>query len=627
MFFLRVIYIVFFAFFTSYQYAMKENNNEEEENKINAATWNNEQNNENNSGKETDEIPDFVKILKNEIEKYDDGKIEAEERNIYEKKAQLEKESEYLRDLDKIKDNEKYKQLEEYASGIKERVKEKYKEIDEEFESLKENKAFQRLMIKYHRANIVHLSKRKILKFVREGTEEFVEKLLRPEVMCDDKSFPDCFNKFKGYVDGIIKGVKLLKDPNSLEIEEKEYMFSIFAERDVGKPTLYKFFRNALYRQAYLLFNNTFRVISNVKIEYDLWRSDTRKHIWGVNSSANVYYKYRSSCDYRVFKFNLFYIEFSFGLFHRLLKPLKRISEWGCFPSSAGGDHYKKNGVNKSDVPFWEMINISLVQISVGPVGINGLRFSLFDPIFFIITLCFITYFSFDKVNYNGYAVLHELTEYRTPLGEKEYFDEIIEKNYQGKFKGYWDGELKDRQKEHEAYWEGLEKNRPKVYTIKIILEKIGLLAPPGESNNTLINKFRLYCLNNILFNIIETWKRPYHKGFYIVDIVFHTFARILKSAPKIFEEIPACGPKPRDTIHKMKIIETHYSNGAVYDPTYADKCGFRGRCDMFFLSIALLVYSMIDSISIDLRWFIENETVREYCVKLKRKVCRFFQR
>lgn len=34
----------------------------------------------------------------------------------------------------------------------------------------------------------------------------------------------------------------------------------------------------------------------------------------------------------------------------------------------------------------------------------------------------------------------------------------------------------------------------------------------------------------------------------------------------------------------------------------------------------------MIDSISIDLRWFIENESVRKYCAKLKRKVCRFFK-
>lgn len=588
---------------------MKENNAEEKENKINAATGNNEQDNENNSGEETDKIPNFVRILECKIEKYDKAKIEEEERNIYEKNAQLDKELNYLNNLNNIKNNEKYKGLEEYVSGIKERVKEKYKEIDEEFESLRENEYFQRLMIKYNRANIVFLSKRKILKSVHEGTKEFVEKLLRPEVMCDDKSFSDCFYKFKGYVDGIIKSVKLLKDPDSLEIEKKEYMSFEYDERYKEKPRLYKFFRNALYRQGYLLFYNTFRVISNVKIEYNLWRSDTGKHIWGVNSSANVYYKYRSSWDYRMFRFNLFYIEFSFGLFHLLLKPLIRIANWGSFPSSvAGDDHRVPILKNWKEGSFLDMINISLVQISVGPVGINGLRFSLFDPIFFIMTLCFVTYLGFDLKN-NGYAVLNNLTQYRTPLEKKKFRDE-------------------DHRKEWERSWKSLEDGYPKAYKIKIILEKIGLLAPPEEGNNTFINKFTLYCLNNILFNIIETWKRPYFKRFYIVDIVFYTFARILGSAPKIFEAIPTNGLKLRKTIHETRLIETHYLNGCVYDPTCAGrKSGFRGLCDMFFLSLALLVYSMIDSISIDLRWFIENETVREYCAKLKRKVCRFFQR
>lgn len=591
---------------------MKENLNDDDhkssDNKNSCDEENNEQNNENNSGEETYKIPNFVRILECEIEKYDNAKIEKKERNISEINAQLDKELNYLKDLNKIKNNEKYKELEEYVSGIRERVKKKYKEIDEEFESLKENEYFQRLMIKYNKANIVFLSKRKFLNSVHEGTAEFVEKLLRPEVMCDDKSFSYCFFMFKGYVDGIIKGVKLLKDPDSLEIEKKEYMFFEYDERYKGKPLLYKFFRNALYRQGYLLFHNTFRVISNVKIEYDLWRSDTGKHIWGVNSSANVYYKYRSSWDYRMFRFNLFYIEFSFGLFHLLLKPLIRIANWGSFPSSvAGDDHRVPILKNWREGSFLDMINISLVQISVGPVGINGLRFSLFDPIFFILTLCFVTYLGFDLKN-NGYVVLNNLTQYRTPLEKKKFRDE-------------------DHRKEWEKDWKSLEDGYPKAYKIKIILEKIGLLAPPKEGNNTFINKFTLYCLNNILFNIIETWKRPYIKSFYIVDIVFHTFARILKSAPKIFEEIPTAGLKLRKTIHETRIIKTYYlENRCVYDPIYKDQCSFRGRCDMFFLSIALLVYSMIDSISIDLRWFIENETVREYCAKIKRKVCMFFK-
>ena len=208
--------------------------------------------------------------------------------------------------------------------------------------------------------------------------------------------------------------------------------------------------------------------------------------------------------------------------------------------------------------------------------------------------------------NYNGYGVLNVLTQYRTPLKKKKYRD-------------------KDHQKEWEEYWDYLEEKYPMVSKIKIILEKIGLLAP--GSNNTFINKFRLYCKNNILFNFIEIWKMPYNKGFRILNIVFYTFVGILKSAPEIFKEILNPLHKPFTTIHEKKIIEPHYLDSWIYTHDQADACSFRGLCDMFFLSIALLVYSMIDSISIDLRWIIENESVRKYCVKLKREVCKFFKK
>ena len=117
----------------------------------------------------------------------------------------------------------------------------------------------------------------------------------------------------------------------------------------------------------------------------------------------------------------------------------------------------------------------------------------------------------------------------------------------------------------------------------------------------------------------------PYNKHFYI-DIVFYTFVEILKSAPDCFKEISSNRVKRRNTIHETKIIETYYFDGCVYTPLDKDQCSFRGRCDMFFLSLSLLLFSMIDSISIDLRWIIENESVRKYCAKLKRKVCRFFK-
>ena len=165
---------------------------------------------------------------------------------------------------------------------------------------------------------------------MKNRLEKHADILLDQSVMCNDKIFPVFFDQFTKEIDNKINNMFLIGKETEEYLQNKQQL-NDFMESEIGRFILYKFFRNALYRQVYLLFYNTVRVISNVKIEYDLWHSDTWKHIWGVNSSANVYYKYRSSWDYRMFKFNLFYIEFSFGLFHLLLKPLKRISKWGVF--------------------------------------------------------------------------------------------------------------------------------------------------------------------------------------------------------------------------------------------------------------------------------------------------------
>lgn len=615
MFFLRRIYVVFFAFFPSYQYAMKEKIDEDniDNNKENDKQ-NNEQNNEVKDGNSLEYVENeqskFISIFRgkrNTLNK----EIEIEKTNINNQKNKLEQK---LKNLENEKDNlntqkyeENYKKVEKYVYEIDAQVIKKCDEIDKEI-----NKGIKSNEYKQNLYTLGVTTEQKFVEPLKKKLREHADTLLRPRVMCDDDSFSVHFNQFKEEINNRINREHELPSFGEIykEVFKRTQLMNDFKKSEERRPRLYKFFRNALYRQAYLLFYNTARVISNVKIEYDIWRSDTGKHIWGVNSSANVYYKYRSAWNYRVFKFNLFYIEFSFGLFHLLLKPLKRIAKIGSVLSYGGGDYFKKIGLDASEIPFWDMINISLVQISVGPVKINGPRFSLFDPIFFVMTLCYVAYFGFGShfnVNYNGYGVLNVLTQYRTPLKKKKYWN-------------------KDHQKEWEEYWDYLEEEYPRVRKIKIILEKIGLLAP--GSNNTFINKFRLYCKNNILFNIIELWKFPYNKGFHIIDIVFYTFVGILKSAPEIFKEISSGGLKLRKTIHEKKIIETHYLEDRWgYDPSYKDAFSFRGRCDLFFLSIALLVYSMIDSISIDLRWIIENESVRKYCVKLKREVCRFFKK
>ena len=417
--------------------------------------------------------------------------------------------------------------------------------------------------------------------------------LLGQRVMCyNEYSFPFYFNQFKEEIDKKINEKQKITGFLDEEELQRAHLMNDFKESEWRRSRLYKFFRNALYRQAYLLFYNTARVISNVKIEYDLWHSDTGKHIWGFNSSANVYYKYRSAWNLRVFKFNLFYIEFSFGLFHLLLKPLKRIAKIGAVPFSCGGDYFKKIGLDASEIPFWDMINISLVQISVGPVKINGLRFSLFDPIFFVMTLCLAKYLGLSD-SYFSQGYMEVMFRYLSN------YDEIIS--------------LADVA-------------APKIYKLKELLKKFNFVTPGSYS--AFIKAFSSYLFKkSILFNIIETWKRPYNKGFRILHIVFYTFVGILKSAPEIFKEILNPVHKPFTTIHENKIIETRYTDSCVYTHDQADDCSFSGRCDLFFLSIALLVYSMIDSISIDLRWIIENESVRKYCVKLKREVCRFFKK
>lgn len=431
--------------------------------------------------------------------------------------------------------------------------------------------------------------------------------------MFNNEVFSDLFDTFKSLIDNIIKNGKLLKNPNSWETERKFYRLEQACVRDNENTSLYRFYRNALYRQGYLLFYNTARLISNVKIEYDLWRPDTGKYVVGVNSSANLYYKNRSSWNYGVVKCNFFYIEFNFGLFHFLLRPLKRISEIGSI-IARGRDYHKIYDSNGREVQFWDMINISLVQISVGPVGINGLRFSLFDPIFFIMSLCFVTYLGFNS-EHNGDSILVVLTQYRrVTLEEKEYWDDQVSIN--------------SRQEEVEEHWNVLNSVYPKVSKIKKILEKIGLLAP--GTYNTFMNSFKLYCRNNILFNIFyPQGMDKKHTRFCMSWRVFIAFVRSLTtSAPKCFSNV-GLPVDYRDYIpmHEKKITETHYGDGR--GEIFASIQGgipFRGLCDMFFLSLSLLLFSMIDSISIDLRWFIENESVRKYCAKLKRKVCRFFK-
>ena len=593
MFFLRGIYIVFLGFFPCYQYAMNEK----------VVDGNDKEESLSENSKKDQSIFTFILTAKrNGLGE----EIEKEEEDIKTKKYQLEKE---LINLENEKYNlgtegyeKNYKKVEEYVSEIDARVKKKYtdkiiyEEIDDDEIYGKIDKKIDeegKEKISYEESEKIEadkeLMKQKFVNSLKTILVTHSNTILRPKVMCGDK-FNDFFDQFKDRIDKKIaedeKPVSFYVRISKKGLQRAKQLYD-FEKSEEGRSRYYRFFRNALYRQGCLLFYNTARVISNAKIEYDLWRSDTGKHMWGVNSSANVYYKYRSAWDYRVFKFSLFYIEFSFGLFHLLLKPLKRISEWVSFPSSVGGDVHRIPILNGSGVPFWDMINISLVQISVGPVGINGLRFSLFDPIFFIMSLLPVAYFCLSK---SFLSEMHEIFKYLSTY-------EVI----------------------------SIPKEVPEViYKLKKALKKFNFVKP--RSRSAFIEAFSLYLFKkSILLNIIGAWKKPYNKGFYI-DIVFYTFVRILKSAPEIFKEIPTYGVKPMNTIHEVKIIETHYLNGSVYDPTCAGRCGFRGLCDMFFLSLALLVYSMIDSISIDLRWFIANESVREYCTRIKRKVCSFFK-
>ena len=593
MFFLRRIYVVFFAFFPIYQYAMKEKIDEDN---IDNNKENNKQNNEQNN-----EVKDENSLEKPKIKQSKFTFIFSQRKdNLYKK---LEKEleeykkdnpgtakyEEECREVEKIKKRVegKFKEVEKYLSEIDARVEEKHKEINEEIE--KEEK-------KRNKKTLCTLGETMMEKFdgsLKRKIEMHANILLGQRVMCyKEYSFPFYFNQFKEEIDKKINEKQKITGFLDEEELQRAQLMNDFKESEWRRSRLYKFFRNALYRQAYLLFYNTARVISNVKIEYDLWHSDTWKHIWGFNSSANVYYKYRSAWNYRVFKFNLFYIEFSFGLFHLLLKPLKRIAKIGSVLSYGGGDYFKKIGLDASEIPFWDMINISLVQISVGPVKINGLRFSLFDPIFFVMSLCLAKYLGLSDYYFSqGYmkVMFRYLSNY----------DEIIS--------------LADLA-------------APKIYNLKELLKKFNFVTPGSYS--AFIKAFSSYLFKkSILFNIIETWKIPYFKGFRILNIVFYTFVGILKSAPEIFKEILNPVHKPFTTIHENKIIETHYLNSCVYTHDQADACSFRGRCDLFFLSLAILVYSMIDSISIDLRWIIENESVRKYCVKLKREVCKFFKK
>lgn len=506
------------------------------------------------------------------------------------KKIEIEEDEKNNFNTQKYKDN--YKKVEEYVCKIDPRVQEKYKKIDKKIEK-------EEGILSYKGGkNLKDIGETKtkiFYKSLETSIKEHADILLRPRVMCDDNYFSVYFNQFKEEINKKINREHELLSFFNEEYHQRLQQFNDFRESDIKHSKLYRFFRNALYRQVYLLFYNTARVISNVKIEYDLWRSDTWKHIWGFNSSGNVYYKYRSSWEYGVFKFNLFYVEFSFDLFHLLLKPLKRISKFGSLLSYGGGDYFKKNGLDASERQFWDMINISLVQISVGPVKINGLQFALFDPIFFVISLCLAKYLDLSDFHFSlGYmqTMFHYLSNY----------NEII-RDY--------------------------DKAAPKIYKLKEILKKFNFVKPENYYRNYysgFIYAFKSYLLKkSILFNIIETWKEPYHKHFHI-GIVFYTFVRILQSAPECFKEIPVNGVKRKKTIHEIKIIDTHYDESCEYFPLDEDRSSFRGPCDMFFLSLALLVYSMIDSISIDLRWFIENESVRKYCVKLKREVCKFFQ-
>lgn len=590
MFFLRRIYIVFLAFFTYYQYAMKESD------KKNDVTENNEQNKEaedkNSLENFENEQSEFTLIFREQRNNLDE-KIAKEENDINSQKYELEERLEKLEheknNLNQQKYEDSYKLVEQYVSRIRPRVVEKCKEIDkvinEEIEKKERNGG-----ISPEKENSLRdfgeAMKQKFYESLKTCFRTEADILLRPRVMCDDKRFSDGFNMFKGRIDDKIKHM-----PFAMKFLQNNQQFEDFMESERRRYRLYRFFRNALYRQGYLLFYNTARVISNVKIEYDLWHSDTGKHIWGFNSSANVYYKYRSAWNYRVFKFNLFYIEFSFGLFHLLLKPLKRISKWGSVLYSHGGDYL----LNASEAPFWDMINISLVQISVGPVKINGLGFSLFDPLFFVMSLCLAKYLGLFSRS-------------------RDYIDAMFRylNNYKAKTISVHEKEDKDGQ------------NKIKIYKLKEVLKKFNFVE--RGSYSAFIMAFRSYLFKkSILFNIIHTWKEPYHYEFYI-DIVLYTFVEILKSAPECFKELLSSGEKPTSTIHEAKIIDTYYLDSRIYTPACKHRCSFCGRCDMFFLSLALLVYSMIDSISIDLRWFIENESVRKYCARIKRKVCKFFQ-
>ena len=573
---------------------MKENLNDND--------GSNEQNNEQNN-KQNNEVKDenSLKYVENKQSKLISifrGKrntlnkeIEIEKTNINNQKNKLEQK---LKNLENEKNNlntqkyeENYKKVEKYVYEIDAQVIKKCDEIDKEIrKGITSNEYKQNLY------TLGVTTEQKFVEPLKKKLRKHADTLLRPRVMCDDDSFSVYFNQFKEEIDKKINEKQKITVFLDEEELQRAHLMNDFKESEERRPRLYKFFRNALYRQAYLLFYNTARVISNVKIEYDIWRSDTGKHIWGFNSSANVYYKYRSAWNLRVFKFNLFYIEFSFGLFHLLLKPLKRIAKIGSVLSYGGGDYFKKIGLDASEIPFWDMINISLVQISIGPVKINGLRFSLFDPIFFVMTLCLAKYLGLSDY-YLSQGYMKVMFRYLSNYDEIISFPDVVAD--------------------------------PKIYKLKKLLKKFNFVTPGSYS--AFIKAFSSYLFKkSILFNIIETWKMPYNKGFYI-DIVFHTFARILKSAPEIFKEILNPVHKPFTTIHEKKIIEPHYLDSWIYTDDQADACSFRGRCDMFFLSLALLVYSMIDSISIDLRWIIENESVRKYCVKLKREVCKFFKK
>ena len=144
MFFLRRIYVVFFAFFTSYQYAMKEiNNNIINENNIDNNKENNEQNNKQNNEEKDESLLEKPKIKQSKFtfifsqrknDLYEKLEKELEE---YKKKnpgtAKYEEECSEVEEIKKRVEG-KYEEVEKYLSEIDARVEEKYKEINEEIE-------------------------------------------------------------------------------------------------------------------------------------------------------------------------------------------------------------------------------------------------------------------------------------------------------------------------------------------------------------------------------------------------------------------------------------------------------------------------------------------------------------